>query len=298
MKLHSLLPSWLSAALPAILVSSIFSAASADAAAAPKVFRFTASAGNTNTSVMTMDHPALNGKPTLRPVITQYSTGVTNPHPVGLIYNHLFQRWQVLNEDNQNIPANVNFNVALIPTTKAVGVAPANLDGNLAFFTIQKNNPQAQLIATHVANPYAALSPVIQPNHVGLFFIPAGSRAPISSSRWSIFPENGKSQVAATYNIADVSKIKVANSLISFRHTAVTANTTAGETVITNALTDGKPNAVLFIQHVFSEAAAKNVDEALGVRYADGKWRIFVQDGSDLPVTSEYVVAAFPAVSP
>ena len=299
MKTHSSLPPSLCAGLIRTFVAcTLFAASPAWAAGAPKVYRFTSAPNNTSGSVITLEHPSLNGKPTLRPVITQYSTGVPNPHVVGVLYSHLFKRWQIVNEDAANIPANANFNVMILPATKSVGVGPANLDGNLAFFTIQKNNAQARLLATHMCNPYPTLQPVFQRNQVGLFFIPAGSRAPLSSARWSIFQENGEAQIAATFHVADVTNLKVANSLISFRHTAAAANTTGSETVITNTLTDGKPDAVLFVQHVFTAAAAKNVDEVLGVRYADGKWRIFAQDGSDLPVTSEFVVAAFPALTP
>lgn len=300
MKMHPTLPSRLSVGLlPLVLGCALFTASPAHAAgAAAKVYRFTSASGNTSASVMTLDHPSLNGKATLRPVIAQYSTGVSNPHPVGVFYNHLTKRWQIFNEDEQNIPANAGFNVMILPTTKPVAVASANLDGDLAFFTVQKNNPQARLLVTHMYNPYATLRGTFQPNQVGLFYIFPGARSPLSSAKWSLFPENAKPHVAATYHIADVTNLKVAKAPISFRHTAVAANTTVNETVITNALTDGKPDAVLFVQHVYHATAPKNVDEVLGVRYSDGKWRIFAQDGDALPVTSEYVVAAFPAVTP
>ena len=257
MKLHPTLPSWLSSGLvPFALACLLFTASPATAAgAAAKIYRFTSAATNTAGSQITLDHPALNGKSTLRPVITQYSTGVANPHPVGVLYSNLFKKWQIVNEDGEDIPVNASFNVMILPTTKPVGVGPANLDGNLAFFTIQKNNAQARLLATHMCNPYPTLQPAMQRNTVGLFYIPAGARAPQSSARWSLFQENGQAQTVSTYHIADVTNLNVAKAPISFRHTAAAANTTGSETVITNPLTDGKPDAVLFIQHVFTEAA-------------------------------------------
>lgn len=281
-----------------LLVGSLLAASSAHAAAPPKAYRVTSSPNNTNGSVTTIDHPAFNGKPTLRLIVGQYSTGVSNPHPVGVLYHHLFKKWQILNEDGVNIAANCNFNVMLAPTAKPVSVSPANVDGGLAFFPAQKGNANANLLSTHLWNPIPALNGVNVENVVGLFYIPPGSRAPVNSGRWALYNENAEPHIATVHNVIDVTNLKVANTLISFRHTAAVANTTDGETVITHALTDGKPNAVLFVQHVFTPAAPKSVDETLGVRYADGKWRIFTQDGDDLPVSSEFVVAAFPAVTP
>ena len=299
MKTHSSLPPSLCAGLIRTFVAcTLFAASPAWGAAPPKVYRFTATAGNTLDYAMTVDHPSFNGKSTLRLIVSQYSNGVSNPHPVGVKYHHSFQRWQIINEDIEDMPANATFNVMIAPAAKPVSVSPSNVDGSLAFFPLQKGNAAAKLLTTHMSNPIAQLNAVSQPNNIGLFFIPPGSRAPVSSGRWSIYQESGESHVAAVHNVLDVTNLKVANSLISFRHTAAAANTTGSETVITNTLTDGKPDAVLFVQHVFTAAAAKNVDEVLGVRYADGKWRIFAQDGSDLPVTSEFVVAAFPALTP
>ena len=247
---------------------------------------------------MTLDHPSFNGNSKHRLIVTQYSTGVSNPHAVGVKYNHLAKKWQIFNEDAENLPADTNFNVMIAPAAKPISVIPSTVDSGLAFFPIQKGNAAAKLLTTHMSNPVPVLAGVAQPNNIGLFFIPPGSRAAVSSGRWSIFQEGGDSHVATVHNVLDVTNLKVANSAISFRHTAAAANTIDGETVITSPLTDEKPGAVLFVQHVFTAAAPKNVDETLGVRYADGKWRIFTQDGDDLPVTSEFVVAAFPAVTP
>ncbi|MCW1912824.1 hypothetical protein OJ996_04520 [Luteolibacter sp. GHJ8] len=283
----------------ASLAVVLLTIASSHGAAAPRVYRFISTAANTTDHSLTVDHPDFNGKPSHRLIVSQYSVGVSNPHNVSVLYNHATQRWQIFNSDFEDISVNAGFNVMIAPASKTTSVTPQNLDGGLAFFQTQKNNPEANLLCTHMSNPVPILNGVAQPNSIGLFFIPAGSRHPSIASRWALFQENGEPHVAAAYNILDVTKLKVGGSLISFRHAAVTANTANGETVITNALTDGKPDAVLFVQHFFSQgAAANNVDEILGVRYSDGKWRIFVQDGDDLPVTSGYMVVAFPTVTP
>jgi len=277
---------------------TIAAAIPAALAAAPKVYRFTSTATNTAERIMTLDHPSLNGKPTLGLIATQYSTGVSNPHPIGVRYHYSLKKWQIFNEVLENIPVNSGFNVMVAPTTKRISVAPTNVDAAFAFFPTQKGNPAAQLLVTHMANPTASFGAVSQPSNIGLFYIPAGSRAPASSGRWSLYQENTDPHLAVVYNVADVTNLKIAKTAISFRHTATDPNSTGNETVITHALTDGKPDAVLFVQHVFTNTAPKSVDEVLGVRYADGKWRIFAQDGSDMPFPAEFVVTAFPAVTP
>jgi hypothetical protein len=273
-------------------------ASPAKAAGLPKVYRFTATAANTTDAIMTLDHAAFNAKSKLRLIVTQYSTGVSNPHPIGVRYNYATKKWQIFNEDSEDIPVNANFNVMVAPTAKPVTVSSANLDGGLAFFPLQKGNFSAKLMVTHMSNPVAALNGTVQPYNIGLFRIPAGTRAPIAADRWSIYMQNGEPHLAATYNVADVTNMKSGNTPLAFWHSSTDANTTDAETVITNTLTDGKPDAVLFIQHVFTTTGQGNVDETLGVRYADGKWRIFVQDGDDMPVTKDFAVVAFPAATP
>ncbi|WP_367873878.1 hypothetical protein [Luteolibacter sp. Populi] len=299
MKTHSFLHSTWCKNLALGLVSAAFVAtSSAKAAGAPKVFRVTAAAANTSGSILTIDNPALNGKPTLRLIVTQYFTGVYNPHAVGVNYNVTLKKWQIFNEDNADLPVNANFNVMIAPTAKRVSVTPTNSHGVLAFFPTQKGNAAANLLVTHLANPVLTLDSVIQPNNVSLYYIPATGPARPYSGRWSIYQDNTEANIAAVYNVADVTNLKVAKTPISFRHSAVDANTTDLETTITNPLTDGKPDAVLFIQHVFTPTAAENVDEVLGVRYADGKWKILTQDQTDKLSPADFNVVAFPAVTP
>src|SRR5690606_20638998 len=96
--------------LPLLLRSGLAAAAllltAALPAAAQTYFRVNSGAGNTSGSVLTIDHPALNGKPKVKPLITQFWSGVYNPHPVGVEYNTSAARWQILNEDGAAIPVN------------------------------------------------------------------------------------------------------------------------------------------------------------------------------------------------
>jgi hypothetical protein len=281
---------------------AVFLGAALPAAAAPKlpkVYRFTSTATNTADAIMTLDHPSLNGKPTLRLIVTQYSAGVLNPHPVGVYYDARSKKWHLTNEDQEDIPLNAMFNVMVAQGSKPFSVTPSVTDGILAFFPTQKGNPNAKLLTTHVVLPNPKLDGVLQPNNIGLFYIQPSNPPRISSGRWSIYQENLDSNVAAIYNIADVTNLKIGSTPISFRHGAVAGNTTDNATTITSTLTDGKPDAVLFVQHVYTQTANKDVDEVLAVTYAGGKWKIIAQDTeADLPKPSEYNVVVFPSVTP
>ena len=277
---------------------TLAAATPARAAAAPKAYRFTATAANSGAGRMTLDHPALNGKPTLRLIVTQYFTGVYNPHPVGVLYNETSKKWMIVNEDLTNIPVNANFNVLVVPGAKMVDVTPKTLHGIYNILPTQKNNPDAILLQTHVINPVRGLNGQGQTSNVSFYYFNPIAPLGAWSARWVIYQADGSPMIAASYNIADVSKLKVGGQFVSFRHQARDANTTDLETTITNPLTDGNPNAVLFVQHVFTQQASANVDEVVGVRYADGKWRIITEDQTDKLVPVDFNVTVLPAVTP
>lgn len=267
------------------------------AGGAPKAYRFTSSATNTSNSIMTLDHPAFNGKATLRLLVTQYFNGVYNPHPVGVAYYEAEKKWKIVNEDKGNIPVNASFNVMIAPTAKRVDVTPQNSMGNYAFFPTAKNNADAILQLTHFINPIRGLNGQNQPASVSLFYIGASSTPKPYSNRWTLYQADITSNIATSYHVADFTKLKVGGELVSFRHSARDANTTNLETTITNPLTDGKPNALLFVQHVFTQTASTNMDEVIGVRYADGKWRILTEDQTDKLAPLDFNVTVLPAVS-
>jgi hypothetical protein len=271
--------------------------AKAAGAALPKVYRFTSTNDNTIGAVLRLNHPALNGKSTLRLIIGQVSSGVLNPHPIGLHYNPASKQWLIRNEDEQNIPANSKFNVMVAPTAKRISVTPTNVDNILSFFPTQKGNPNAILLTSHIVNPVLTLSGTLHTKNIGLYFNPASNAAIPSSGRWTFYQEDSTPPIAAVYNVGDFTKLKQGTTSLAFRHSATTTNTIDGVTTITNAATDGKPDAAVFVQHVFTAAGDENVNEVLGVSYADGKWKIFTQDQDDLPVPTEFMVTVIPTIT-
>lgn len=60
-----------------------------------------------------LDHPALNGRPDAHPVVTQRVSfwGVTNPHTIGVYYDHTIGKWLIFNQDIAPLVPNAEFQV-------------------------------------------------------------------------------------------------------------------------------------------------------------------------------------------
>jgi hypothetical protein len=102
----------------------------------------------------------------------------------------------------------------------------------------------------------------------------------------------------ATTTALDINNgaIKVSGTVkAAFVHTATAASITAALcqwcTVISNALTDGDPNAILIVTPVYENGIY--VEDPIGVYYAAGTWRIFLQShsvGSPMPTNAKFNV--------
>ncbi len=267
-------------------------------AAGPKAFQFTADGTNTSGDTMTIDHPTFNGKWKLKPVITQYWTGTYNPHPVGVSYNATTNRWQIENEDGAAVPAGANFNVLLAPGAKQTLCTPANTFSNVNFFQLQKNRPAGLFHITHMVNPVKNIPGTNFTGYAGTWFIEPFTPATPYSGRWTVFTENGDPFGTLAFNIADVTKLKVAKQPASFVFTTDAGNVGGHIATITNPLTDAKPDAVVFATHLYNNDSPTYVDKPLGVWYDGANWTIFAQDFSAMPLDAAFVVTVIPAATP
>lgn len=287
MKNSNLFPSLLRSGLAAV---ALLLAASLPAAA-QTYFRVNSEGGNTSGSVLTIDHPSLNGKPKARPLVTQFWSSVYNPHPVGVQYNSVSGRWQIVNEDGVDIPANAKFNVLIPKGAKTVLASAANSTADITVFPTAKGNPQARLLSTHVTNPTKGFPSTYSARYHGLYYVPAG---PSYGNQWSIYTENGENMETIGFHVADVTKLKNGESPASFIFTAAGGNISNHVAIIDNALTNDNPNAFVFVQHVWLPASPTYLDESIGVFYSGGKWRIFNQDFTDMPNNTAFVVLVLP----
>ena len=260
-------------------------------AAAQTAFRATSAPANTSGSLMTIDHPALNNKPRVKPLVTQFWDGVYNAHPVGVLYNPAIAKWMLVNEDGADIPANAKFNILIAKGTRTVLASAANSSSNVTMFTTAKGNPNALLLATHVANPLITLPPTYSPRYHGVFFVPAASTY---GNQWSIIAEDEDNIEAIGFHVADVTKLKNGSNPGAFSLTTNGANISANSAIIDSPLTNDNPNAFVYIQHVYKVASPTYLDKPLGVYYFNGKWRIFTQDNSAMPNNCAFIVAVVP----
>jgi hypothetical protein len=265
--------------------------ASALSAAAQTYFRVNSGGGNTLGAVLTIDHPALNGKPKVKPLITQFWSAVYNARPVGVQYNGTLGRWQIVNENGDDIPANAKFNVLIAKGAKTVLASPTNTTSDLTFFPIAKGVPTARLLATHVTNPVAGLPSTYSERYHGLYYVPGG---PSYGNQWSLFTENTENMEAIGFHVADVTKLKNGENPASFVFTAAGGNISGHIATIDTPLTNDNPNAFVFIQHVWTSASPTYLNRPLGVYYSGGRWRIFNQDFADMPNNTAFIVLVLP----
>lgn len=67
--------------------------------------------------------------PDARILVTQLSTGVANPHTIGVFYDTLTGQWAVFNQDQAAIPVNAKFNYAKITVLLADSFEGNGLEG-------------------------------------------------------------------------------------------------------------------------------------------------------------------------
>lgn len=261
------------------------------AASAQTYFRVNSEGGNTVGSVLTIDHPSLNGKPRTKPLLTQFWSGVYNPHPVGVQYDTTAGRWQIVNEDGVAIPPDAKFNVLLPKGVRTVLASAANSTANMTVFPTARGNPQARLLATHVTNPITAFPPTYSQRYHGLHYV---TEAASYGNQWSIYTENTENIEAIGFHVADVTRLKNGESPASFIFTAAGGNISDHVATIDNALTNGNPNAFVFVQHVWLPASQTYLNKPIGVYYDGGRWRIFTQDFSAMPDNTAFVVLVLP----
>jgi hypothetical protein len=264
----------------ALVIAGSFSTSKAWAGS-PKVLQFTASAENTEDNVLTLDSPALNKKPSLKLIVTQYWTGVYNPQPIGVSYSG--GKWNIFNESGAAIPAGANFNVLI--GSNSVNATPLNSADEFTAISLGKKNPNAVIFSTHYGNPYPNVGLVFVKNYQGIWY-------DVGLKQWAIFNEDLSDPLAAAYNLADLTANKNA-----FLLTTTVSNTVSGNAFIDNSVADNNPNAVIFAEPVFSGAVWNH---PIGVYYSQdyGQWLIINEDSDRMPAGLQFNVAVYSGTNP
>jgi len=249
-----------------------------------KIFKHTATVANTEADHTFLDHPALNGNPNAKFIISHAFNpinatlaGVYNNRFSGVRYNTAAARWTIYNEDETNLVAGSSYFVYMpsannvfqhVATEENSFLVVSRLDnpymnGNTAAIAVVTNNFLAR---RNVGNPTLAyLSWVGTSNPGWNVYMTPGT-----------FMEPGNSFFVATAGDPGV---------VSYKHTAASANIANHATVLNHPLLNGNPNARFVFsrnQETASSGSGEPFLKLLSAQYFFGRWMIFTEDQSPM----------------
>ena len=165
-----------------------------------------------------------------------------------------------------------------------VTASAANITDNWVVIdsSLTNNNPNAIVFATSNWNPGGS-GGTYDNHNIGVWYY-------ASVGKWAVYNQDRAAMpVGASFNIL----VAPASSSV-FILTASAANIAGNYTYIDSTLTNGNPNAIVFITANYNPGGSGGTynDHATGVWYDSsvGKWAIFNQAKADMPVGAAYNV--------
>ena len=255
------------------------------------VFVHTATATNISGSSTLIDNALTNENPNAMVFVTpNYNPGgvggTSDSRFIGMYYNG--GKWRVANQDGGAMLVNSAFNVMTLIPSSAVFVHKAKTSNTSGMSTyidsaLTNGNQNAIVFVTSNLNPGGGVGGTSNNRSIGVNY-------DNGVDQWVIFNQNGVSMpIDAAFNVL------VPNPDTSvFTHKAVTANISGHATIIDHPLTNGKPNALLFITPNYNPGGIGGTfdNHPVGVGYdsVSGKWRILNQDLAAMPVNAAFNV--------
>jgi hypothetical protein len=259
-------------------------------------FIWTATSSNIGAYATFIDNAATNNNPNALLFVTpSYEPGgvcgcVTDPAPIGVEWGSGVGKWVIINMDTSSMPVGAAFNVLVVQKPSA------------QVFTVTSTSSSTSGNSTTFSNPATdgkggALLQVTQS-------LPQGTNSPLNShpvgviyglgsggNLWDIQNlDNAAMPVGATFNVMVGAKASNGGAAVLLKGFA--SNTVAGDTNITNAETDGNPNAVVFdTQNDDPNLHFGVVDPApTGVAYRNDidKVAVFNENGTTMPTTKHF----------
>ena len=281
---------------------ALFYCAAAPVRAGDHVLQFTVA---TSAVSLPLDDPNLNGKPGAKLIVTQNLVTATNDHPIGVLFDAKTGpkgMWRIVNEDGVAMPVGAGFNV-LVGPLKTVNASAANslISNTLVKAAAGKPpfNPlpvapakAGFLFFTHNMRPFQALEfSVLVPLHQRAVYFGPSFTSLALRNKWTIETLGSDFPPAASYFVLDASNPPKGAAV--FGHT--TTSTGIALSFISNAATDNKPGAVLFITPL-----GNTIDMAFGVSYntLQNQWAIVDEDGSNMTAGQDFNILVFPAPIP
>jgi hypothetical protein len=253
------------------------------------VFVHTATAGSITGSYTDIDNALTNGHPNAIVFITpDWNPGgvcggcAYNNHPIGVFYNG--NKWAIFNQDLAPMPVDVAFNVFVL--TAGVGVfihtaTAGNINGDSTAIdnALTNGHPNAIVFVTPDLNPGGVGSGTVNNHNLDVYYNTL-------DKQWKIFNQDS----AAMPNSAAFNVLVLVPSSDFFVHTATIG--TAPYTIMDNALTNGHPNAVVFVTPNYNPGGVGGTghNNNFGMFYAADTWRILNQTSAHVLVGAAFNV--------
>jgi hypothetical protein len=165
--------------------------------------------------------------------------------PLGVWYDSSRSAWAVFNEDASSMPSAPSFNVLVVPkASTSVFVQHAtksNTHGNSTFLNSRLLNgePKARIQVTQDFNPGGTLAGTFNPHAVGVRYFPR-------QRKWAILNIDGAHMpTGAAFNVLIGSA--PSNGGTTALATETKGDRKIGTLVVSNALSNGNPNNVMFV---------------------------------------------------
>jgi len=256
------------------------------------VFVHTARAANIAGHYTYIDHPLTNENPNAMVLVTQNwnpggSGDTYNDHTFGVWYSSGAKKWAVFNQDFAAMPAGAAFNVLIATTDSAAFVhtaRAANIAGHYTYIDhpLTNENPNAIVLVTQNWNP-GGVGGTYNDHSIGVWYSSAAKKWAVFNQDFAAMPEN------AAFNV-----LVPAVDTSVFVHIARAGSISENYTLIDHPLTNGKPNALVFVTQNWNPSGVGNTynDHAIGVWYSDldQKWSVFDQDGAAMPADAAFNV--------
>ncbi|MCL4487232.1 MAG: hypothetical protein M1570_03765 [Chloroflexi bacterium] len=254
--------------------------------AGSNVFIQTASTTNTNFDFTDIDNPLTNNNAYPLLFVTPNwnpggaHLGVYDDQNIGVWYNASSKKMSVFNQDyTTSMPVGAAFNVLVAPLNTAVFVQTATAGNSAGDYTdidnpLSNGNPNAVVMATPDYNPGGRPTGVYDDHSIGVWYND-------TTNKWSIFNQDHTAiPLGAAFNV-----LVFTTDAGEFVQKATTANIAHDWTDIYYPLTNGNPNALVFVTPNWNPGGIGNTYEnhAIGVWYDNSsKWAIFNQDKSNM----------------
>ncbi|MDY7092150.1 MAG: hypothetical protein SX243_04175 [Acidobacteriota bacterium] len=269
-----------------LLVVSLFGVSNAQG---QEAFVHVADSGNSFLNVTQLDHPAVNGQPSARLIVTpNYNpdgggAGVNNPHYIGVFYSS--NRWSIINEDLALMPDGAAFNVLVAPSSRSFvhQVTEANTVGR----STRLDNPlltgdESRFLVTHNRTPNG------EPNGPTLETSFRSYSISSPEETWTIEVPVGETLPEGTeFNVfvADA-------SFETFDHFATASNTSSDTTYLSHPMLDGNPDPLVWAYELIPFGPNGENYHPYAVAYDPTleQWAIRNSDGANIAFQSRFVV--------